>query len=262
MDRCLVMHLSFILVVTGTVQAAEPSFQPVKCDGTYKQHLQGVCTGEDSIFWCFTSQLVKTDRNGKVLKQIPVQAHHGDLCFHSGKVFVAVNFGTFNRAEEQADSWVYVYSGDDLSLVTKHSVPEVVYGAGGIAYHDGKFIVVGGLPPGFEENYAYEYDEQFMFVKKNVVTSGYTLMGIQTAAFADGYWWFGCYGDPKILLKVDESFEKVGRFEFDCSLGIVPVTDRQFLVARGTSSKDKGCTGRLSLAQTDPKQGLTILDGD
>jgi hypothetical protein len=167
---------------------------------------------------------VKTNPSGKVEKQIAVLSHHGDLCFHGGKVFAAVNFGKFNRAEEDADSWVYVYDADDLSLTAKHSVPEVFYGAGGIAFHDGKFIVVGGLPPGFEENFAYEYDKQFNFVKKHVLKSGYTLMGIQTAAFADGHWWFGCYGDPRILLKADEALHKVERFEFDGSLGIVPLT--------------------------------------
>lgn len=37
----------------------------------------------------------------------------------------------------------------------------------------------------------------FQFVKKHVLASGHTHLGIQTAAFADGHWWFGCYGRPK-----------------------------------------------------------------
>jgi hypothetical protein len=35
-------------------------------------------------------------------------------------------------------------------------VPEVFHGAGGTGYHDGRFVVIGGLPPGVEENYVYE----------------------------------------------------------------------------------------------------------
>ena len=174
-------------------------------------------------------------------------------------MFVAVNFGKFNRAEGGGDSWVYVYNADDLSLVAKHPVPEMFHGAGGMAYHDGKFIVVGGLPPGVEENYAYEYDQQFRFVKKHILKSGYTLMGIQTAAFADGHWWFGCYGKPAILLKADETFQKVERFEFDCSVGIVPIGGGRSLVGRDTFSKENGHTGRLVLAETDAQRGLKLI---
>jgi hypothetical protein len=83
-------------------------------------------------------------------------------------------------------------------------VPELVHGAGGMAWYDGKFIIVGGLPPGVNENYAYEYDENFRFVKRHVIASGYTLMGIQTIAQADGAWWFGCYGKPAVLLRADQ----------------------------------------------------------
>lgn len=76
-----------------------------------------------------------------------------------------------------------------------------------------------------------------------------------------GYWWFGCYGDPKILLKEDELFSKKGqRFDFDCSPGIVPVGDGKFLVARGESSKDKGHTGRLVLAVSDKEHGLKLVE--
>lgn len=253
-----------LLIAGASVRAADapPAFQAVECEGTYPHHLQGVCTDEkESIFWCFTTKLVKTDRNGKVVKQIDVRNHHGDLCFHGGKVFVAVNFGKFNDAEGNADSWVYVYHAGDLSLLAKHKTPEVIFGAGGIAYHDGRFVVVGGLPEGFKGNNAYEYDTEFKFVILHRLKSLATLMGIQTAAFADGHWWFGCYGDPKILLKEDESFSERGqRLEFDCSLGIVPIGGGKFLVARGTSSKEKGCTGRLVLAEADEQSGLRLIE--
>jgi hypothetical protein len=236
------------------------NFGAVTCDGAYSHHLQGVCTNErDAIFWCFTTKLVKTDRSGRVLKQIDVGNHHGDLCFHEGKIYVAVNFGKFNDPKGNADSWVYVYDAADFSLLAKHRTPEVFHGAGGIASHDDKFLVVGGLPEGVQENYAYEYDLQFKLVKKHVLNSGQTLMGIQTAAFADGYWWFGCYGTPKILLKADASLMKAERFEFDCSLGIVPVGNEKFLVARGAFIKGNGYTGQLVLAEADKERGLKVV---
>lgn len=45
-----------------------------------------------------------------------------------------------------------------------------------------------------------------------VVESGHTLMGIQTAAFAKGRWWFGCYGNARTMLKTDESWRRVDGF--------------------------------------------------
>jgi hypothetical protein len=245
------------------MMAAEPAggFQPVACEGTYPHHLQGVCTDDkETIFWSFTTKLVKTDRQGQALRQIDVASHHGDLCFAGGKLYVAVNLGKFNDPAGKADSWVYVYDPDHLALLARHKTPEVTFGAGGIAWHDGKFLVVGGLPAGADANHLYEYDAEFKFVQPHRLQTGGTLMGIQTAAFAEGRWWFGCYGDPKILLTEDASFREKGqRFEFDCSLGIVPLGGGKFLVARGTSSKDKGCTGRLLLAEADDQRGLRLL---
>ena len=248
-----------ILIFTPLlVHAAEP-FSNVKCEGSYRYHLQGVTTdGENAIYWCFTDALVKTDTSGKVVRKIPVGNHHGDLCHHDGKVYVAVNFGRFNDPQKRADSWVYVYDADDLSLLGKHKTPELVYGAGGIAYHDGRFMVVGGLPDGVEENYIYEYDPAFKFVKRHVLKSGQTRLGIQTAEYADGHWWFGCYGSPKILLKASEDFRAVKRFEFDCSLGIVRVAKNTFLIAIGPCSKEGGCLGELLLANADDKKGLVL----
>jgi hypothetical protein len=57
---------------------------------------------------------VKTNLDGKLLKQVPVVNHHGDLCFHDGKLFVAVNLGKFNDPKGNADSWVYVYDAKTL----------------------------------------------------------------------------------------------------------------------------------------------------
>ena len=267
MKKSLALVLG-ILLHSAIARAAD--FQPVACEGAYPHHLQGVCTNEkDSIYWSFTTKLVKTNRMGKVIKVVDVANHHGDLSFYEGKIYVAVNLGKFNDPQGNADSWVYVYDASDLSLLAKHKTPEVFHGAGGIAIHEGRFLVVGGLPDEANENFAYEYNRDFKFVKKHTLAGGHTHLGIQTAAFADGHWWFGCYGKPKsenapatppTLLKADASLNNVERFEFNCSLGIVPTADGNFLVARGASTNDKGHTGRLVPAVPDNEHGLKLVE--
>jgi len=130
-------------------------------------------------------------------------------------------------------------------------------------FHDGKFIVIGGLPPGLDENYLYEYDETFRFQRRHVLASGYTLMGIQTAAYANGAWWFGCYGKPSMLLRADEKFRFTGRWEFNASVGIAPVGGGRFLIAqntaiKGDAGKAKANQARVVIARADEKAGMVI----
>lgn len=245
---------------TSAVDAGD-KFHAVACEGTYPGHLQGVCTNNrDAIYWSFTTVLVKTDSEGKVQKQIDVASHHGDLCFHEGKLYVAVNLGQFNLPAGKADSWIYVYDADTLAELARHEVQDVVHGAGGIAHHAGKFWVVGGLPIGSKENYVYEYDEQLAFQQRHVLDSGYTFLGIQTAAFAEGHFWFGCYGSPRMLLKANENLKVIGKWQFDASLGIVPISDGKFLVAGGIRHPDKRYGGTLSVAVPDESLGLKIVE--
>ncbi len=231
-------------------------FGNVTCDGTYRHHLQGVCIDKKAIYWSFTTTLVKTNLKGKVIKKIEVGDHHGDLCHHNGKIYVAVNFGRFNDPEGNADSWVYVYDADTLKEMARHETQEVFHGAGGIGYRDSHFFVVGGLPDGVEENYVYEYDGEFKFLTKHVIKSGHTHLGIQTATFAHDRWWFGCYGEPKMLLVTDADFQLLGRYEFDCSLGIEGLPDGRLLSASGRCEKDKGCIGSVRVVLSDAKAGL------
>ncbi len=219
--------LSLLLALAPLVVHAE---DPIACPGTYKGHLQGIATDAGAeteagaIFWSFTVTLVKTDLKGGILKQVEVPNHHGDLAWHDGKVYVAVNLGQFNQEPGKADSWVYVYDADELTLLSKHEVQEVVHGAGGMEFHNGHFFVVGGLPEGYNENYVYEYDAEFKFIKRHVIASGWTKLGIQATAFFNGSWWFGCYGEPRVLLKADENFQFLDKYVEDWSIGITPLS--------------------------------------
>ena len=255
--------VGFVCLWWGVVAAAraDDGFRPVRCEGTYTDHLQGVCTNDrDAIYWSFTNVLVKTDLDGKITASKDVATHHGDLCFRDGRVYVAVNLGKFNQPAGQADSWVYVYDAETLAELERKAVPELVHGAGGIAFGDGRFIVVGGLPGGIDENYLYEYDEDLNFRKRHVLASGYTLMGIQTVAFIDGQWWFGCYGVPKKLLKADRAFSPVGKWDFDASLGITGLPNGRMFVARSVRDNSKRHGAELRFAVPDETHGLRMVE--
>jgi len=231
----------------------------VKCEGRYSHHLQGVCSDESAIYWSFTTSLVKTDRDGKVIKKVEVANHHGDLCLQDGKLYVAVNLGKFNDPKGNADSWVYVYEAKSLEEIARHEIQQVFHGAGGMGFRDGHFFVVGGLPEAFEENYVYEYDGNFNFVKRHVIPSGHTHLGIQTATYSEGRWWFGCYGTPAVLLVTNDDFEMLGRHPFNCSLGVEALADGRLLVGSGRCESGKGCDGKVRMAVPDAEKGLRIL---
>lgn len=235
------------------LEAVLPAEGSIVSEGIFSGHLQGICVDdEQAIYWSWTDQMVKTDSKGKIIHQITVDNHHGDLCYRDGKVYVAVNLGKFNQPAGQADSWVYVYDAGTLEEVGRYPVQEVVHGAGGMAFHNGKFFVVGGLQPGIEENYLYEYTMDFQFVQRHVLKSGYTLMGIQTVEYENGNWWFGCYGEPTVLLQANEQLEMVGKSNFDASLGIAALPGGRMLIGINSRVAGAGYIGRAYVYKTWP----------
>lgn len=244
----------------GTNQAKAPkSPDSVLCAGKYSGHLQGVCRGSGGkFFWSFTKTLVKTNIQGKIMKKIQVADHHGDVCFANGKIYCAVNFGAFNDPKGNADNWVYVYDSKNLECLAKHPVPEVKHGAGGIAVKSGRFIVVGGLPEGIQENYVYEYDKAFHFKKRHIVKSGWTKLGIQAAAFAQGHWWFGCYGN--VLLKTTPDFKVVGKYNFNCGYGILRGPDNKSLYCADGITGKGGSDGNIKTVKVAKFEKLKILN--
>lgn len=234
--------------------AADDDRSSIRCEGVYPKHLQGVCRDEaGNFYWSWTTSIVKTDPRGAVLARVEAPSHQGDLCFARGALYVAVNLGKFNQPAGQADSWVYRFDAETLELLDKFEVQEAVHGAGGIEFVDGRFFVVGGLPEDHDRNYVYEYAPDFRFVKRHEVPSGWTKLGIQTASFQDGHWWFGCYGAPAVTLKVSRDFQEVSVHEINTSYGLVPSgkASRDFLVATNRRAAEGGHAAELRPATLD-----------
>ncbi|MBQ3342270.1 MAG: hypothetical protein IJI35_07690 [Kiritimatiellae bacterium] len=230
------LHLAFCIFALPCLAFVQKS--PIKappvvtlgasCSG---DHLQGMATDGVSLYWGFGTEIIRSDMKGRKTGSTGrVRYHHGGPCVVDGVVYAAANHGKFNT-ETNADSWVYAYGADDLKFRARWKVPELRHGAGGIAYANGSFYVVGGLPEGYGVNFVYEYDRDFRFVARHVLKTGYTYLGIQAATFHDGLFYFGCYGrrskdDPAGLdctITATPDFKTLHRWFPGSPEGIVPV---------------------------------------
>ncbi len=76
-------------------------------------------------------------------------------------------------------------------------------------------------------------------------------------AFANGSWWFGCYGNPRVVLRADPGFQLTGAgtstlrwASLDCQMAA--------LIGQNTRKKEVGHEGRAVLARADDADGLVF----
>ncbi|MBE6426531.1 MAG: hypothetical protein E7029_11220 [Planctomycetaceae bacterium] len=204
-----------LVLVSGMRSVSAVEF---RCEGEYPQHLQGFASDGESVFWSFTSVLVKTDLNGKRLQQIDVPSHHGDCCVVDGKLYVATHL---NWPAEDRSAWIYIYDCRDLTLLEKINVPELD-GAGldGISFFDGHFYVCCGKDS--EDvvpfNRVFKMTKDFQTVARLQVP-GLTVYGIQAFSWGNGSFWLGTYGKEGTI-QCDADLKVVGKHKIDASVGV------------------------------------------
>lgn len=223
-------------------------------DAGRPQHLQGVAIDpEFHVYWSWTDRLVKTDTAGQILVEVEAPDHQGDLCWHDGKVVVAVNHGKFNDPDEAHDSYAYVYDAATLELLERHPLPEARYGAGGICRAGGHWVVVTGLPVELADdpraaNEVHLYDDAFHHVRTVWLPGGWTRLGIQTATYASGRFLFGCYGSPRVTLVASPDLQHVRRIEgLDCAYGVAAIPGGGVVLATDTRDAAGLHHGRLTV---------------
>ena len=231
-------------LMLGLLLAAGSAAAEITCEGEYPMHLQGVAADAEGLVWSFTTRLVRTDFEGRKLVEVAVPNHHGDLCCREGKVYVAVCLGRFNRPNPPGKNFIYEYDAATLKLVTRHPADELQYGAGGIAFGNGVFCGVGGLPEGEKANLVVEYTPDFKFSRK-IEIPGYTRMGVQTVCFLNDRWLFGIYDKPELRVYATADYAPLptvepaapgGRINYSCGMTVLP--DGRFAAAVTT----KRCT--------------------
>lgn len=253
----LISILALVLSI-GTISsnAAEQCAEtqpasPTRCPGNYGGHLQGLATDGRHIYWSFTVTIVKTDLTGKILATQDGPSHQGDLCVKDGIVYVAVNRGRFNY-RKGAVSEVHSYDAETLKPLKIWPLKDMPHGAGGMTWRGDRFFIVGGLPPSHNRNYVYEYDKDFNLVKRHILNTGFTLMGIQTAAYEDGRFLFGIYGDkgnPHGVLAVENDLKTFKRYRCGGSVGMLRFGERYFIGKTGKDPDTKRETGLIAYAE-------------
>ena len=238
--------------VLGVLAHAGTAGLPVeiRCKGSYGGHLQGTDAQGTNIWWSFTKKIVRTDLSGRVLASCDAPRHQGDLCVKGDTLYVAVNRGRFNT-ETRGDS--FVYSFDAMTLEQKKVWPlDMPMGAGGMTWKGDRFYVVGGLPPTRRCNYVHEYDMDFNLLKRHVLDCGYTVLGIQTAAFMDGEFLFGIYGgrgNPGGILRCSPDFKNIRRYTGGGSVGFAKINGRIYTGRTSSVAAEKrGWIGILNLS--------------
>ena len=234
--------LAFSLAASFIVRAAPKDAGSIVCEGKYGGHLQGTDAVGTNIWWSFTRKLVRTDLSGKVFATQNAPRHQGDLCVKGDTLYVAVNRGRFNTYTGGVS---FVMSYDAMTLKPKKTWKlDMPYGAGGMTWKGDRFYVIGGLPPTEARNYVHEYDSDFRLIKRHVLETGYTVLGIQTAAFVDEEFLFGIYGgdgNPSGTLRCSPDLSSFRRYVGKGAIGYATIGGRLYTASThsvGTTKKD------------------------
>lgn len=195
---------TFLVATILLAAAACAAQQEILCQGEYPWHPQGCCTDGRSIWWSFTTVLVKTDMSGSVQMRsrdfrelCPGVAKHalphaGDICVHDGAVYAGMNLG--ERDGVRVGDEVWRFDADTLKVARRYPTPEAVWCNNGLEWCDGYFWVISNAPRGSKYNYVFQYTEDFRFCRPRILASGWTNLGVQTICFGKGRLWFGGYG--------------------------------------------------------------------
>ena len=256
------LFILFFAVVFISLNAAAPAGvqqllrgRTIQCEGNWSGHLQGFAfDGRDKLYWVFNQHLVQTDLKGKLLNATMLKRepgfknHGGDPCFANGLIYVPYCGSGFNAELNGNPSYnfVQVYDEKDLSLVKSYSIPEVIYGAGAIAFADGNFFVAGGRPANMPGNTVYEYSPEFKLLKTHQLEFN-SHLGIQSMAFDGKNFWFGCYSVRHgSAFRTGRDFKVNGYYNFSGAYGMIPLDGRKILLASPADGKKSG--GKAAVA--------------
>lgn len=191
--------------------------QTIELEGEYPGHLQDVWMSSNTIWWAHTQYLVKTDRNGRIVRKAEVGGHHAGCEVKDGRLYSAVcAFNGEPRGKTTPDCHVMIgeYDAETLARIDMH-VLDINDRAGSFCFlEDGSFLVGCLRHPSLKptEVKFHHIGKDYKLIKTHVVDVGQPVkLGIEVIRrFGDDIYLF-IYGGP--VMKLDaKTFAVTGRY--------------------------------------------------
>lgn len=189
----------------------------VTLEGEYPGHLQDVWMSSNAIWWAHTQYLVKTDRDGRILRKAEVGGHHAGLEVKDGRLYTAVC--AFNGEPRESTTpachvMVGEYDAETLDRIEMH-VLDINDRAGSFCFlEDGSFLVGCLRHPSLRPSEVkfHHIGRDWKLIGTRVVDIGLPVkMGIEVIRRYGNDIYLFIYGGPVMRLDA-KTFGVTGRF--------------------------------------------------
>ena len=230
--------LSLFLATLFSVTAADTNAlnklhvgASIRCGGLWDGRLQGICSdGKSRIYWVFNNQLIQSDLKGKVINATMLKRENGTRisggspCYADDKIYVPYG------------GLIQVYNENELTYVKSLHIPELIHGAGAIAFARGNFFIAAWNPPGVPGNLVLECSPEFEVQKKYHLNFS-SNNGIEALSFDGRDFWIGISRIHPVTIRADRNFNIRGFYNFSGSSGMIAFPKNKILLANWTSGR-------------------------
>lgn len=213
---CLKNQIAVVLMVlvgsfsraslSAEMPESESPASRIVLEGDYPGHLQDVWMNGDGIWWAHTQFLLKTDRDGRILRKAEVGGHHAGLEIRDGRLFTAVC--AFNGEPRHATTpachvMIGEYDAESLERIEMH-VLDINDRAGSLCFLPDGTLLVGCLRhPALKptEVKFHHLDRDFRLLKTHIIDVGLPVkLGIEVIRREGDDLLLFIYGAPVVRL--------------------------------------------------------------
>ena len=196
-------------------------------EGDYLGHLQDVWRDGTNLWWAHTAHLVRTDDDGRVIRQAKVGGHHAGLEVKDGRLYTAVcNFNGEPRGRTTPECHVMVgeYDAETLERIEMH-VLDINDRAGSLCIlEDGTFLVGCLRHPSLKPSEVkfHHIGKDWKLIGTHVVDVGQPVkLGIEVIRRSGNDLYLFIYNGPVMRLDA-KTFKVTGRYKsFGGQMGFV-----------------------------------------